>query len=116
MKKFVSVAVLPSLIAFAAADALAAGGNPTARPTGLDRALIRMSPQGAANQQGTLNANPVSRPFGPAPASAASATPAVPATPATPAQPADPATDTPATRAIPATPATPAVPPKPPGK
>jgi two-component system sensor histidine kinase KdpD len=113
MKHLVSLAVLPSLIAFATADALAAGGpigatNPAGRSVGLDRALIRMSPEGAARQMGTLNANPLTRPDGRA--SATSATSATPAIPAVPAIPADPSTRTPAT------PATPAVPPKPPGK
>ena len=58
MKHLASIAAFSSLIAFAAADALAAGGpvgmtNPAGRPVGLDHALIRMSPQGLANQQGS---------------------------------------------------------------
>ena len=95
MKHLASIAAFSSLLALGAADALAAGGpvgmtNPAGRPVGLDHALIRMSPQGLANQQATTHANPAMRPIGP-PAAApilpntpAVAEPATPATPATP--------------------------------
>src|SRR5258706_4841185 len=70
MKHLASIAAFSSLLALGAADALAAGGpvgmtNPAGRPVGLDHALIRMSPQGLANQQATTHANPAIRPIGP---------------------------------------------------
>ena len=93
--------VFPASIAAAlAAFAAEAGTNPAGRPTGHDRAITRMSPQGLANGQGVLRANPATRTRNPN-----AATPAVPATP-------HPGTGQPATPATPAKPAD--KPPKPP--
>ena len=88
MQRLVFPAFLAATLAAFAAEA---GTNPAGRATGHDRAITRMSPQGLANGQGILRANPATRTRNPN-----AATPAIPATPhpgtgqpATPAKPAD---------------------------